>query len=72
MPFVVDLPIENGGSFHSFLYVYQWVSYKNTASMDLPLPVAYFYSENQQMHEAEVKAISPDPWHHEDPKSYPG
>ena len=25
MPFIVDFPIENGGSFHSFLYVYQRV-----------------------------------------------
>jgi len=23
MPFIVDLPMKNGGSFHSFLYVYQ-------------------------------------------------
>ena len=25
-PFIVDLPIKNGGSFHSFLYVYQRVT----------------------------------------------
>ena len=29
-PFIVDLTIKNGGSFHSFLYVYQRVSGKQT------------------------------------------
>ena len=28
-PFIVDFPIQNGGSFHSFLYVYQRVTWSN-------------------------------------------
>ena len=34
---IVDLPIENGGSFHSFLYVYQRVN------LDFPMVFLWFF-----------------------------
>ena len=46
-PFIVDLPIENGGSFHSFLYVYQRVFFLSNGFWTLlgwhPLPIPQWW-----------------------------
>ena len=50
---IVDFPIKNGGSFHSFLYVYQRVIIRKSLMIylvtdDLPIKVVIFHKFNHQ------------------------
>ena len=40
MPFIVDLPIENGGSFHSYVKVYQRVTNPFNQAIDLGIMIS--------------------------------